>query len=66
MPRISYGPEKDAQLAAWAKRQLTEYIESGGVRGHIEDMSLVGGYRFEPMLLLRYQGRKSGRTMITH
>lgn len=65
MPRISYGPERDAQLARWAKKQLADYIDTGGVRGHIEDMSFIGGYRFETMLLLRYTGRKSGRTMIT-
>jgi len=65
VPRISYGPEKDAQLRQWGPRQLAAYIDTGGVEGHIEDMSFVGGYRFEPMLLIRYVGRKSGRTMIT-
>ncbi|MEP6867631.1 MAG: nitroreductase/quinone reductase family protein [Novosphingobium sp.] len=65
MPRISYGPEKDAMLVAWASRQLANYIDTGGVKGHIEDMSFVGGYRFETMLLIRYIGRKSGRSMIT-
>lgn len=65
MPRISYGPEKDAQLLQWGRRQLADYIDTGGVKGHIEDMSFIGGHRFEPMLLIRYVGRKSGRTMIT-
>ncbi len=64
MPRISYGPEKDAMLVAWGDRQLADYIDTCGVKGHIEDMSFIGGYRFEPMLLIRYKGRKSGRTMI--
>jgi len=64
MPRISYGTERDAQLGQWATRQLADYIDTGGVKGHIEDMSFVGGYRFETMLLIRYVGRKSGRTMI--
>ncbi|MCK9540845.1 MAG: nitroreductase/quinone reductase family protein [Novosphingobium sp.] len=64
MPRISYGPQKDAQLAEWAGNQFAAYLDTGGVRGHIEDMSFIGGYRYETMLLIRYAGRKSGRTMI--
>ncbi|MBV9996165.1 MAG: nitroreductase family deazaflavin-dependent oxidoreductase [Caulobacteraceae bacterium] len=64
MPRISYGPERDARLAQWAKQQLANYIDTGGVKGHVEDMSFIGGHRFETMLLIRYAGRKSGRTMI--
>jgi deazaflavin-dependent oxidoreductase (nitroreductase family) len=49
----------------WASDHLTSYLESGGAKGHIMDMSFLGGYRYEPMLLLRYKGRKSGKTMIT-
>ncbi len=62
MPRISYGPEHDARLAEWAANQLADYIDSGGVKGHIEDMTFTRGYRFQTMLLIRYTGRKSGRT----
>ena len=41
------------------------FQQTGGVKGHVMDMSFLGGYRYEPMLLLRYKGRKSGKTMIT-
>jgi len=65
MPRISYGPERDARLGQWRVNQIASYIDTGGAKGHIEDMSFIGGYRYETMLLLRYTGRKSGWTMIT-
>ena len=37
--------------------QRSGYIQSGGAKGHIMDMRFIGGYRFEPTLLLRYTGR---------
>ncbi|MGE0386788.1 MAG: nitroreductase/quinone reductase family protein [Gammaproteobacteria bacterium] len=64
MPRISYGPERDARLAEWSRDQLAAYIDTGGAKGHVEDMRFIGGYRYETMLLIRYTGRTSGRTMI--
>jgi deazaflavin-dependent oxidoreductase (nitroreductase family) len=41
------------------------YLESGGAEGHIVDVGDIGGHRFTTTLLLRYVGRKSGKTMIT-
>jgi deazaflavin-dependent oxidoreductase (nitroreductase family) len=52
-------------MQKWVSDHLSGYLESGGARGHVMDMSFLGGHRYEPMLLLRYKGRKSGKTMIT-
>jgi deazaflavin-dependent oxidoreductase (nitroreductase family) len=41
------------------------YMGSGGSRGHIIDVSDIGGHEFTTTLLLKYVGRKSGKTMIT-
>jgi deazaflavin-dependent oxidoreductase (nitroreductase family) len=56
--------EQMAMLVKWSSDQLSAYINSGGVEGHIMDMRFLGGHRYATMLLLRYVGRKSGRTMI--
>jgi deazaflavin-dependent oxidoreductase (nitroreductase family) len=60
----AYTDEQRATLVKWSSDQLSAYIDSGGVEGHILDMRFLGGYRYATMLLLRYVGRKSGRTMI--
>lgn len=39
-------------------------MRSGGVEGHIVDMSHTGGYKFTTTLLLRLVGRKSGTLRI--
>jgi deazaflavin-dependent oxidoreductase (nitroreductase family) len=49
----------------WKEEHLDLYLRSGGARGHIEDVSDIGGHRFTTNLLLRYTGRKSGAIMIT-
>ena len=64
MPRISYGEKIDAELFRWAQQQQDEYIDSGGVRGHIGDTRFIGGNRLSTMVLLHFTGRKSGRTRI--
>jgi deazaflavin-dependent oxidoreductase (nitroreductase family) len=40
------------------------YLRSGGVEGHIVDVSDIGGHRFTTTLLLELVGRKSGKTRI--
>ncbi len=52
------------RLLNWASEHRTSYIQSGGAKGHIMDMRFAAGYRYQTMLLLRYVGRKSGKTMI--
>jgi deazaflavin-dependent oxidoreductase (nitroreductase family) len=48
----------------WKTEHLDLYLRSGGTQGHIVDVTAVGGYKFNTTLLLRYIGRKSGRTII--
>lgn len=49
----------------WKTEHLEMYLGSGGTRGHIVDVSDIGGRKFTTTLLLKYVGRKSGKTMIT-
>lgn len=49
----------------WKEEHLSMYLHSGGAQGHIVDVSDLGGRKFTTTLLLRYLGRKSGKTIIT-
>ena len=49
----------------WKTDHLGMYLDSGGAEGHIVDVSDIGGHKFTTTLLLKYVGRKSGRTIIT-
>lgn len=49
----------------WKTDHLGMYLDSGGAEGHIVDVSDIGGHKFTTTLLLRYRGRKSGKTIIT-
>jgi deazaflavin-dependent oxidoreductase (nitroreductase family) len=49
----------------WKGEHLSAYLRSGGAEGHIMDVTDIGGHTFTTMLLLKYVGRKSGKTMIT-
>ncbi|RJF91154.1 nitroreductase/quinone reductase family protein [Sphingomonas cavernae] len=49
----------------WKTDHLGMYLDSGGAEGHIVDVSDIGGHKFTTTLLLKYVGRKSGKTMIT-
>lgn len=49
----------------WASEHREMYLRSGGVQGHIMDITPVGGYAFSTHCLVRYTGRKSGKTFIT-
>ncbi len=61
--------ESSGKIAAarrdWKTEHMEAYLGSGGVKGHIVDVSDIGGHKFTTTLLLRYLGRKSGKTMIT-
>jgi deazaflavin-dependent oxidoreductase (nitroreductase family) len=41
------------------------YLRSGGAQGHIMDITPVGGHAFTTHCMIRYTGRKSGKTFIT-
>jgi deazaflavin-dependent oxidoreductase (nitroreductase family) len=53
-----------AGTAEWARLHRKVYLRSGGVKGHIMDITGAGGFAFATHCLIRYQGRKSGRTLI--
>jgi len=48
----------------WVKEHRRLYLRSGGAKGHIMDLTGAGGHGFGTHCLIRYKGRKSGRTMI--
>ncbi len=49
----------------WMTEHREMYLESGGARGHIMDLAAVGGPALGLHCLIRYRGRKSGKTFIT-
>ena len=61
--------ESSAKIASarrdWKTEHLEMYLESGGVEGHVVDVRDIGGHAFTTTLLLRYTGRKSGKTIVT-
>jgi deazaflavin-dependent oxidoreductase (nitroreductase family) len=48
----------------WAKEHLKAYLGSGGVEGHILDLSSVGGHSVTTHCLIKVAGRKSGRSYV--
>ncbi len=61
--------ESSAAIAAvrmdWVVEHREKYLNSGGVKGHIEDIRVVGGPAMGTHLLLKYVGRKSSKVFIT-
>jgi deazaflavin-dependent oxidoreductase (nitroreductase family) len=49
----------------WVSEHREKYLRSGGVEGHIEDITAVGGRRLGTHCLLKSVGRKSGKVFIT-
>ena len=49
----------------WKEEHLSMYLGSGGTQGHVIDLTDIGGHKLTTTLLLKYVGRKSGKTMIT-
>lgn len=49
----------------WVAEHRLMYLRSGGAEGHIMDITAVGGRAFATHCLIRYTGRKSGKTFIT-
>ena len=54
-----------AKRGDWVTEHREMYLKSGGAQGHIEDLTPVNGHPFGTHLLLKYKGRKSGKTFIT-
>jgi len=53
------------QRRDWVTEHREMYLRSGGTQGHIMDITVVGGRSFATHCLVKYTGRKSGRTFIT-
>lgn len=49
----------------WVAEHREMYLQSGGTQGHIMDITAVGGRSFATHCLIKYRGRKSGKTFIT-
>jgi deazaflavin-dependent oxidoreductase (nitroreductase family) len=56
--------ENRANMSAWLAEHKQRYLSSGGRDGHIEDLAAMGALAFTPHCLIRYKGRKSGKTYI--
>jgi deazaflavin-dependent oxidoreductase (nitroreductase family) len=61
IPKIT----RPAGTFEWAKEHRKLYLLTGGVQGHIMDITGAGGYLFGTHCMIRYKGRKSRRTMIS-
>lgn len=61
--------DSSAEIAAarrdWKTEHLDTYLDSGGAKGHIVDLTDIKGHAFTTTLLLRYTGRRSGRMLVT-
>lgn len=61
--------ESSAAIRAARKDWVTEhrdiYLQSGGTKGHIMDVTPVGGHAFTTHCLIKYTGRKTGKVFIT-
>lgn len=49
----------------WMVEHRTMYLQSGGAKGHIMDLTPVGAHNFGTHCLIKYIGRKSGKIFIT-
>ena len=49
----------------WITEHRDLYLGSGGVKGHVMDITAVGGHSFTTHCLIKYKGRKSGKIFIT-
>jgi len=61
--------ESSAAISAvrrdWVTEHRESYLASGGVEGHIMDLTAVGGRSFATHCLVKYRGRNSGKIFIT-
>lgn len=53
-----------AARAAWVSEHLEIYLASGGTRGHIMDVSAVGGRALTTHCLIKCVGRKSAKVHV--
>ena len=48
----------------WGVEHLQAYVQSGGQRGHVMDLSRFGGFAFTPNCLIKTRGRKTGKVYL--
>ncbi|OAN38001.1 nitroreductase/quinone reductase family protein [Mycolicibacterium iranicum] len=48
----------------WTSDHLDAYLSSGGTRGHVMDLTEVGGRTFTTHCLIRFRGRSTGKTYV--
>jgi deazaflavin-dependent oxidoreductase (nitroreductase family) len=53
-----------AERGDFMSEHLATYLDSGGTQGHILDLSSVGGRELTTNCLIRYAGRRSGKSYI--
>jgi deazaflavin-dependent oxidoreductase (nitroreductase family) len=53
-----------AARSSWIGEHLEAYLSSGGTRGHIMDVSAVGGRAVTTHCLIKCVGRKSGKVYV--
>ena len=53
-----------ADRGDWMREHLAMYLQSGGARGHIVDLSSVGGRAMTTHCLIRYSGRKTQKSYV--
>lgn len=49
----------------WMTEHREMYLRSGGAKGHIMDVTAVGGHAMTTHCLIKYTGRKTGKVFIT-
>lgn len=49
----------------WISEHRGLYLDSGGAKGHVMDITAVGGHSFTTHCLIKYKGRKSGKVFVT-
>ncbi|MBW8783336.1 MAG: nitroreductase family deazaflavin-dependent oxidoreductase [Novosphingobium sp.] len=54
-----------AERKDWVVEHREMYLRSGGAKGHIMDITAVGGRSFATHCMIKYRGRKSGKIFIT-
>ncbi len=54
-----------AKRGDWVAEHRELYLQSGGTKGHIMDVTAAGGRDFAAHCLVKYIGRKSGKVFIT-
>jgi deazaflavin-dependent oxidoreductase (nitroreductase family) len=53
-----------AERGDWMQEHLAMYLDSGGTRGHIVDLSSVGGRELTTHCLIKFEGRKSKKSYV--